>query len=151
MKFTAACLLSASAVLAPVLAVPAHKIHVSSVITDVDSISSRNWDYVILGAGLTGLTVANRLSEDPSISVLVVEAGNDTRSSDLVRTLTTYSQAFGTSLSWNFPTVASSAGGSKTLNAGRGLGGSTSINGAAWTRGAKEQYDGLEELGNDGE
>ena len=48
----------------------------SAVTTNVQDVFSQTWDYIILGGGLTGLTVANRLSENSTVKVLVVEAGN---------------------------------------------------------------------------
>lgn len=40
-------------------------------------LADTEYDYIIVGGGTSGLTVSNRLSEDPSISVLVVERGGD--------------------------------------------------------------------------
>jgi choline dehydrogenase len=48
----------------------------SAVTANVQDVASQTWDYIILGGGLTGLTVANRLSENSTVKVLVVEAGN---------------------------------------------------------------------------
>lgn len=57
--------------------------------SDPAALGNRTFDYVICGGGLTGLTVASRLSEDPNINVLVIEAGYDNHTSPLVSTLTT--------------------------------------------------------------
>lgn len=65
--------------------------------------ANNTYDYIIVGGGLTGLTVASRLSEDPQTTVLVIETGGDDRSNDLVRNIYTYGQAYGTSLDWYWP------------------------------------------------
>lgn len=44
-----------------------------------------NFDYIIVGGGTAGLTVANRLSEDASVKVLVIEAGQDHSQDPLVQ------------------------------------------------------------------
>lgn len=46
----------------------------------------KTFDYIVVGGGTAGLVVASRLSEDPSISVLVVEAGTDHLDDALVLT-----------------------------------------------------------------
>lgn len=66
--------------------------------------ANRTFDYIVVGGGLTGLTVAGRLSEDPSVSVLVVEAGDDNRFDPRVYDIYNYGQAFGSSLDWSWPT-----------------------------------------------
>ena len=123
----------------------------AAVTSDYNSIAGRNFDYVIVGGGLTGLTVANRLTEDNNVNVLVIEAGNDDRNDPRVYDVGTYGQAFGTNLVWSFPTTYQSlSGNTKELKGGKTLGGSTSINGAAWNRGHAVQYDSIGSLGNDG-
>ncbi|KDN53554.1 GMC oxidoreductase [Tilletiaria anomala UBC 951] len=128
-------------------AAPAQK---SLVTSSLQAATAATPDYIIIGGGLAGLTVANRLSEDPSINVLVIEAGGDNRTSVMINTVSTYSEAFGTSLDWDWQTTQQVGGSTKNIKGGKTLGGSSSINGAAWTRGATEQYDALEQLGNEG-
>lgn len=47
---------------------------------------SESFDYIIVGGGTSGLVVANRLSEDAHIRVLVIEAGSDKRNDPAVQT-----------------------------------------------------------------
>ncbi|RXK41352.1 hypothetical protein M231_01257 [Tremella mesenterica] len=115
----------------------------SGIITDPNQVNGQSFDYVIVGGGLGGLVVANRLSEDSSITVLVIEAGGDDRTNNKVYDPYQYSAAFSTPLNWAWP---SSQG--RTINGGKTLGGSTSINGLAQTRAQKDQYDALATLLN---
>jgi len=66
--------------------------------------ASQTFDYVVVGGGLTGITVAARLAENPSVSVLVIEAGQDNRWDQRVQNMSTYGQAFGSELDWAWPT-----------------------------------------------
>lgn len=112
-------------------------------VTDASQVSNNAYDYIIVGGGLAGLTVANRLSSNSSVSVLVIEAGNDDRSNANVYNLDNYGKAFSTDLTFRFTTVPQIGGRTKEPKGGRTLGRSTSINGAAWNRGHKAQYDAL--------
>jgi len=55
-------------------ALPSHHAPRALVIDDVSQLKSE-YDYVIIGGGTSGLVVANRLTEDPNITVLVIEYG----------------------------------------------------------------------------
>jgi len=57
-----------------------------------------------VGAGLTGITVAARLAENETTTVLLIEAGNDDRSDSRVYDLYSYGDAFGTVLDWAWST-----------------------------------------------
>ncbi|ODO09253.1 hypothetical protein I350_02853 [Cryptococcus amylolentus CBS 6273] len=141
-------------VLAALVALPS-TLAVSGITNDPSTVSNQSFDYVIVGGGLGGLVVANRLSEDPNISVLVIEAGEDNRDDERIYDPYQYSVAFGTELDWNWPSsqgryihgqVARLSGEPKLtpfFRRGKTLGGSTSINGLAQTRGHKAQYDAL--------
>ncbi|KAJ6559286.1 hypothetical protein B0H10DRAFT_1739872, partial [Mycena sp. CBHHK59/15] len=52
---------------------------VSGVTTSSNGINGSTFDYIVVGGGLTGMTVAGRLSENPDITVLLIEAGQDDR------------------------------------------------------------------------
>ncbi|EPQ29833.1 uncharacterized protein PFL1_02506 [Pseudozyma flocculosa PF-1] len=120
------------------------------VTSQLSSVTGQEWDYVIVGAGLTGLVVGKRLADGGNAKVLVIEAGNDDRANPDVSDVGRYGSAFGTGMDWSFSTVQQGlSGNTKTLRAGKTIGGSTSINGAAWNRGHRSQYDNLATLVGD--
>ncbi|KAF8915748.1 hypothetical protein CPB85DRAFT_1293119 [Mucidula mucida] len=106
------------------------------VTTRASEVKDQAFDYIVVGAGLAGTTVAARLAEDSSVSVLLIEAGADDRDDSRVYDIYAYSQAFGTELDWAWSTDQG-----KTMHGGKTLGGSTSINGGHYTRGLAAQYD----------
>ncbi|KAE8211753.1 hypothetical protein CF327_g4517 [Tilletia walkeri] len=121
----------------------------ASVVTNQVSVAtSRTYDYIIVGGGLAGLVVANRLTEDQRISVLVIESGSDTRNDARIKSFDSYGEVFkpaNKDINWLFDTTNG-----KSISAGRGLGGSSSINGGAITRGDVVQLDNIGKLGNNG-
>lgn len=139
-----------SAFLTACLATAAHAIPHSKkaaktqgILTSAEQVSNNSFDYIVCGGGLTGLTVASRLSEDPKVSVLVIEGGQDDHEDPRVNDVRTYGQAFESELDYNLTStpVPWQNDTGLLLVAGRTLGGSGSINGASWTKGDKTQYN----------
>lgn len=72
--------------------------------TSANDVDGRTYDYIVVGGGLAGLTVAGRLAENPAVTVLVVEAGRDDRTDGRVHDMYRYGEAFGTDLMWGWGT-----------------------------------------------
>ena len=82
---------------------PLHK-RASGVTTDPSLANGQTFDYIVVGAGLAGTVVAARLAENSSLTILLIEAGNDDRTDSRVYDIYEYGAAFGTSLTWQWPT-----------------------------------------------
>lgn len=124
----------------------------SELTTDAKSLIGKKFDYIIVGAGNAGLVVANRLSEDPRINVLVIEGGGDTRK-DINVFKADEQYAFNQKSpihSYNYYTTPQIGGEMKLEWYGRGLGGSTTVNGQVWNAPSRQQLNQLEALGNKG-
>lgn len=76
----------------------------ASITTDSSIASGQTFDYIIVGGGLTGTTVASRLAEDAALKILVVEVGGDDRLDPNVYDIYNYKAAFGSPLDWAWPT-----------------------------------------------
>ena len=103
---------------------------------------STNYDYVIVGAGSAGCTLAARLSEDPSVRVLLLEAGGKD-SSLKIKIPAAFPQQFHTKLDWDFATEPEPHvdGRSLFVPRGKALGGSSSMNAMLYVRGRPLDYD----------
>lgn len=125
----------------------------SSLLRDPREVADKRFDYIIAGGGLTGLTAAARLTENPNISVLVVEGGYyESNRGPIIEDVNTYGDIFDSSLDYAYQTTPQASNNLPGIvRSGKGLGGSTLINGASWTRPHKSQIDSWESVfGNDG-
>ncbi|XP_053691273.1 glucose dehydrogenase [FAD, quinone]-like [Sabethes cyaneus] len=121
-----------------------------------DTVSfNAEYDFIIVGAGIAGCVIANRLTENPQWNVLLLEAGKEENiifSVPLAQTLTLQQTAY----VWNYypePMTKSCAG---LLNGvcrwprGVGLGGCSLINGMIYTRGHEQDFNNWSQAGNYG-
>ena len=94
------------------------------------------YDYIIIGAGSAGCVLANRLSEDPSVRVLLLEAGGPDTQRDIHMPIA-FSKLFQTPCDWNLHTEPEPHMSERKLYWPRGkvLGGSSSINAMIYMRG----------------
>ena len=112
--------------------------------------AERTWDYVVVGGGSAGCVLANRLSEDPRTTVLLIEAGGEAKG--LAIKVPALIQKLGSDLNWLYPVEpdASRHGIVDPYSGGRVLGGSSSTNHMMWVRGNPADYDGWASTGCDG-
>ena len=107
-------------------------------------------DYVIIGGGSAGCVLATRLSEDPSVSVILLEAGGEDRN-PLIHIPAGYIKTMvNPSINWMFETEPEPASGNRRIKQPRGkvLGGSSAINAMLYVRGQAADYDGWAQRGN---
>jgi choline dehydrogenase len=107
-------------------------------------------DFIVVGAGSAGCTVAARLSEDRQTSVILLEAGGDDTNRWIHIPLGFGKTFADPSVNWCYETEADASGRKVFWPRGKVLGGSSSINGMVYIRGQAEDFDHWRQLGNTG-
>jgi len=110
-----------------------------------------DYDYIVIGAGSAGCVVANRLSEDPHVSVLLLEAG-DADNMPAIHQPALWGTLLNSAIDWSYATEPEPALDHRRIACPRGkvLGGSSAINAMIYIRGNRRDFDHWHSLGNPG-
>ncbi|KAJ7222417.1 GMC oxidoreductase [Mycena pura] len=114
--------------------------------------SWKTYDYVICGGGAAGCVLASRLSENPQISVLLVEAGKSNKGNLLSRIPLAFTELLSTAANWKYKTVPQDGLDNKQVACDRGkiLGGSSSINACVYQRCSPDNFSDWVKAGAEG-
>ncbi|KAJ7668139.1 hypothetical protein B0H17DRAFT_950122 [Mycena rosella] len=121
--------------------------------TDPTQLSGKTFDFIVVGGGTAGLAVAGRLAEWSNVTVAVIEAGSD--GTDFVDQITIPGMSYihgltGSTYDWAYTTTPQTNANNNKLQwpRGKGLGGSSAINGGFWCRPSTGEYDAWNTLQN---
>ncbi|KAJ7143312.1 aryl-alcohol oxidase-like protein [Mycena crocata] len=123
------------------------------IFTAPSQVTSKTYDFIIVGAGTAGSVIAARITENPSVKVLVIEAGgmdNGTLAMTIYAPLLA-GTGLNTAADWNFTTTPQTGLNGRTLGYPRGhvIGGSSAINGMIYSRGSSEEFDRIAAVSGD--
>jgi choline dehydrogenase len=115
------------------------------------TITTNQFDYIIIGAGSAGCVLANRLSENPANTVLLLEAGDPDKKME-IGIPAAYGNLHRSEVDWGFSTEPQKHVNNRSIYLPRGktLGGSSSTNAMVYVRGNPSDYDEWAALGNEG-
>ena len=110
------------------------------------------FDYVIVGSGAAGSILCNRLTQDPGVTVCVLECGPPDRHPFIHIPAGFIKMLFNPTYTWQFQTEPGEGINGRRIptTQGRTLGGSSSINGMIYNRGQREDFDHWAQRGNRG-
>ena len=120
--------------------------------TTTSAVQQGSFDYIIVGSGAAGSILANRLTEDPAVSVCLLEAGPSDWDPLLHMPAGYIKKVFDPKVTFPFTTEPTEQTGGRRVPVpqGRTLGGSTAINGLVYNRGQAEDFDAWAAAGNPG-
>jgi len=124
----------------------------ASPVSSVEGFTQTAFDFIICGGGTAGCAIAARLSEDPNVTVGIVEAGKYRIDDPVIDTPAGFFQAFeNPDYDWCLYTAPQTANNGRVHSMPRGkvLGGSSAINYMMYVRGSLQDYDDWAELAGD--
>lgn len=126
--------------------------HISTQITAKDLETATEYDYIIVGTGTAGCVIANRLTESPDVSVLAIESGHSDLKQLFSRIPAAFARLFKSAADHDIRTTPQTGAGGRSMQWPRGkmLGGCSAINAMIFNKGAPDDYDEWEKLGNPG-
>jgi choline dehydrogenase-like flavoprotein len=120
--------------------------------SEADSFVNHNFTHIVVGGGTAGLVVAARLSENPALTVGILEAGPVALDEPTINVPGRLGETLFTKYDWQFESTPQPGLNGRKLswNRGKVLGGSSALNYMMWCRGSRDDYDDWEKLGNEG-